>query len=221
MCYSQSNSDTITYVYNHSQYLDNATSYVKKMIEANYKYGNGDKSLITNLAGVEIIVHPIFNFNKEIVHNNNENNLLTYLDLKNKPELQVFDVYYKNNFIYSFSLPDKINKESLSEKESKMLVGYLRMQDNPNNETFDYTQIFKDYFSFYVNNMYCVLIDNKVNVVSSISIPKHTEIHEFNSYFFPSLNFLKAQANGVKNPSYKDYIIKNKIPQKYLKVVYR
>lgn len=217
--FSQHTADTVVYKYNQSEYNKAALLYVKKMIEANVKYGENKTDLITSMKNVEVIVHPIFNFKKEIVGNEGNQNLLHYIDFKNTPELQVFDVYYKGKFVYSFKLPNEKNDKT-NNGDIKQLTGSLSVRSRmADNQVLDYTYIFKNYFSFYMDKNYCVLIEGKIAVVSSVTIPAHIEIQDFNSFFYPELNYLKAVARNIKNPTYQTYTLKNVIPPVIVKII--
>ncbi|WP_223598280.1 hypothetical protein [Chryseobacterium sp. GVT01B] len=217
--FSQDKTDTIVYKYNKEEYNKAALSYVRKMIDANVKYGENKTGLITNMDHVEVIIHPVFQFKKEIIENDGNKNLLQLIDFKNTPETQLFDVYYKGKFVYSFKLPDEKNDKA-EHGDRKSLTGYLSIDSKmPENGPLDYTYAFRNYFSFYIDKHYCALIDDKIVVVSSVAIPAHIEIQDFNSYFYPELNYLKAVAKNIKNPSYETFILKKAIPPAIVKVI--
>lgn len=222
--FSQGKQDSINYVYNETSYREKALSFVKKMLESNKKYGNGRKDLIYDTTNLELIIHPIFTFKRTIKDDKGTSNLLNYINFENKPEEQIFDVYSRGKFVYTFHLPNDKLDAILKGEDIKILLGDLDVPKNITNgfNPPDYNILFKNNFTFYINNTFCVVIDNKVYVVESIMSPSmHLIIKEFNSHFFPSLNELKLDAQDIKNTAYSDYIFKGPITPTILKVVYK
>lgn len=220
VCFSQSKTDTLQFVYHQKAYKDKAMSFVKKMIEANVKYGDGRKDLIYDIAELEIIVHPIYEFKKSIKDDNGKTNLMQYINFENNPEKQIFEVYHKGKFSYTYHLPNDKLDEITKGKDIKILVGELSINERPIPYFLNFNYVFKNHFSFYINNKYCVVIDNKLSVISDIAIPLQIKIEPFNNYFFPDLNELKNEAKGKKNAPYSEYTVKNPITPTFLKVFY-
>ncbi|MCX8534404.1 hypothetical protein [Chryseobacterium luquanense] len=222
--FSQDKQDSIVYIYNKTLYKEKALSFVKKMVEANNKYGNRRKDLIYDIADIELVIHPVFTFKKIIKDDNGTTNLLQYINFESKPEKQIVEVYSKGKFIYTFYLPNDKLDEISKGGDINILLGDLDLPKNYINgfNPPDYNILFKDKFSFYINNTFCVVIDDKIFVIEEITLPtKHLKIEEFNSYFFPILNELKNEAKGVTNAVYSDYIFKGPINPTFLKVLYK
>ena len=221
LLFSQTKIDTIKYTYNQTEYKEKALSFVKKMVDANVKYGNGRNDLIYNTTDLEIIIHPIYDFKKSIKDDDNGiTNLIQYIAFENNPNKQIFDVYQKGKYVYTFKFPNNKLNEIADGENIKILVGDLSIPqiDLKTSSFFDYDYIFKDHFSFYIENRYCFIVDNKVLTISDITIPKHIKIQTFNDYFFPELNRLKGEAKGIKNGAYEDYIFGGNITPSVLNI---
>lgn len=229
LLFSQKKIDTIQYTHNETVYKEKAMSFVKKMIEANVKYGGGRKDLIYDTIDLEVITYPIFNFKKSITDADGKSNLVQYVEFKNNPEQQIFEVYYKKKIVYTFYLPNNKLDEIAKGKDNSILMGDLSIPlGNTNGFSLpDYKLLLKNQFSFYIENAYCILINSRLFVVEEIMFPsKYLKIEEFNHHFFPDLNLLKAKV--IKDPKqkvshfkYKAYQFKGTIAPTVLKVVYQ
>ncbi|MDO4728552.1 MAG: hypothetical protein Q4B43_06050 [Bacteroidota bacterium] len=186
--------EIITFVYEKSCYEQVAKNYISKMIEVNKllkKRNENYAELYTgDIDSLEIIIYPIFDFKKGVLNYKDKDNLLSYVDFKNYPDRQMFKIYHKGEFMYTF-LPDEKWEEALKKNDLAFFEEWLRK--NPFESTkydvsINFIYTLRNDFSFILKNTECIVVNGQVFVINVENLLK-TE--EFNSFFIEDLHLFQ------------------------------